>query len=76
MNKNKIDTGLQFFGLKIWLDSTGDTEIDKAAKSVFNDDYNKTAPLNISRPDVKLILEWSRCAGKRAAGRPNAAMGS
>lgn len=58
---NKIYTGLQFFSLKIWLDSTGEPEVDKAVKSVFKDDYYKTAPLTIrSRPDVKLLLEWSR----------------
>jgi hypothetical protein len=58
--ENKIYTGIKFFGLKVWLDSTGELEMDEAAKSVFRDDYRKTAPLEISRPDVKLILEWSR----------------
>lgn len=56
-----IDTGIKFFGLRIYLDSTGLPEIDNAAKSVFKDDYLKTAPLTISeREDVRLLLEWSR----------------
>lgn len=57
---NRIDTGIKFFGLRIWLDSTSELETDKAAKLVFKDHYRKTAPLLMSRADVKLILEWSK----------------
>ena len=69
MTHNQIDTGIKFFGLRILLDSTGEPEVDKAAKSVFKDDYMKTAPLTIAmRPDVQLLLSWSQ------AGRADAAV--
>lgn len=56
-----IDTGIKFFGLKIYLDSTNEPEVDKAAKSVFKDHYLRTAPLTIAtRPDCQIMLEWGR----------------
>lgn len=42
------------------LESTGDKEVDKAMKSIFKDDYCKTAPLSMSRADVQVVLKWSR----------------
>ena len=55
-----IYTGFKFFGLKIYIESTGDKEVDKAIRSTFKDDYCKTAPLSMSRADVQMVLEWSR----------------
>ena len=54
-----IKTGLKFFNLNIWLDSTGDAKIDMAVKSIFRDDYRKTRPLALSRNDVQIVLNWA-----------------
>lgn len=53
-----IYTGLRFFGLRIYVKSTGDAEVDAAIKTVFKDDYMKTAPLRMERRDVSLVLGW------------------
>lgn len=53
-----IDTKIRFFGQKILLESSGSTEIDKALKSTFKDDYLKIAPLQISRDDCQVLLKW------------------
>jgi len=55
-----IYTGIKFFGQKIMVESTGDKNIDAAIKSVFVDDYQKTAPLQMDREDVQIALAWSR----------------
>ena len=59
MEADKIDTGLKFFNRKIFIESSGDKDVDKALKSTFKDDYFKTAPLEMRRTDVQLILAWS-----------------
>lgn len=55
-----INTGLKIFGQKIMIESTGIPEVDKALKTVFHDDYRKTAPLDMFREDVQIVLAWSR----------------
>ena len=70
MDANQIDTGIRFFGLKIWLDSTGEPEVDKAAKSVFKDHYLRTAPLTIAtRPDCQIMLKWGKSPTKQLQGQ-------
>lgn len=60
MDANKIiNTGIKFFGLKILLESTGDKETDKAAKTAFDAAYWVASP-PASRPDVRKMLEWSQ----------------
>lgn len=59
LTENTINTGIKFFGLKILLESTGDKEIDKAAKTAFDAAYWVASP-PASRPDVRLMLEWSK----------------
>ena len=53
-----IYTGSIFFGQKIFIESTGDKDVDKAIKATFHDNYHKTAPLKIARDDVQLALNW------------------
>lgn len=53
-----IDTGIKFFSQKILIESTGDDEVDAAIKTLFHDDYRKTAPLSINRPDSRIVLAW------------------
>ena len=53
-----IKTGQKFFGLKVMLDSTGVDEVDKAIKTLFHDQYNRTAPLLMSRPDSQIVMAW------------------
>jgi len=53
-----IDTGLKYLGQKILLESSGRKDIDKALKSTFRDDYRRTAPLEIAREDVQILLKW------------------
>ena len=55
-----IDTNIKFFGQRVYLESTGDKKVDMALKRVFHDDYRRTAPLDMERADVKIILEWSK----------------
>ena len=52
-----IDTNIKFFGQRVYLESTGDKKVDMALKRVFHDDYRRTAPLDMERADVKIILE-------------------
>ena len=58
MEVNTVYTGLKFFGQKIYVESTGDAEVDTAMKTVFKDDYRRTAPLRMQRRDVSLVLGW------------------
>jgi hypothetical protein len=55
-----IKTGIKFFGQNISIESTGIDKVDKALKSLFYDDYRKTAELLISREDAQIALAWSR----------------
>lgn len=38
----------------------GDDEVDAAIKTLFHDDYRKTAPLSINRPDSQIVLAWMK----------------
>lgn len=59
--ENKIIwTGLRFFNRRIYLESSGDAEVDNALKLVFKDDYCRTAPLTMTRADVQLCLHHQR----------------
>lgn len=51
-------TGEKFLNLKIYIDSTGDTEVDEAIKTVFHDYIRRTSPLEMRRPDVKIAMAW------------------
>jgi hypothetical protein len=53
---NYVD--LKFMGLKVFLESTGDKQVDRAIRTVFRDDFTKSAPLSMDREDVKLVLVW------------------
>ena len=67
-----IYAGFKFFGRKIYLESTGDKDIDSALKTVFYDDYHKTRPLTISeRADVRLLLaRQQRLAAETGISKP------
>ncbi len=58
MTENNINTGIKFFGLKVLLESSGEREIDKAARDVFKDSY-WLAVVPAIRHDVRVLLEWS-----------------
>jgi len=60
VKQDKLFTGSKFFGLKIWIDSTGRKDVDEAMLQVFHDNYHRTAPLGMNRPVVQLVLAWSR----------------
>ena len=51
-----IYTGSKWFTQKIFIESTGDKEIDGALKSTFHDQFHRTAPLRMARDDVQLAL--------------------
>ncbi len=57
---SEIDTGIDFFGQRVRIDSSGIPEVDNALASLFNDSYNRTAPLEINRPDTELVLAWMK----------------
>ena len=54
-----ISTGIKFFGQKIFIEATGEKEVDKALKSAFEAGY-WLASLPEMRPDVKLLLERNK----------------
>ena len=58
MENKIIYSGSKFFGLKIYFQSTGDKEVDAAMKTLFHDSYHRTAPLEMSRPDAKIVMKW------------------
>ena len=61
MKDNKlIYTGSKFLGKKIYIESFGDEELDKALKTVFDDHYHRTRPLRIERADVQVLLNAAR----------------
>ncbi|KKK77348.1 hypothetical protein LCGC14_2854530 [marine sediment metagenome] len=64
MENDIIFTGIRFFGQKIYIESTRDSKVDEALVSVFKDDYRKTSPLDMNRPDSKVILEWLNEIGR------------
>jgi len=55
-----IDTGIKYFGQKIFIESTGNNMVDEALKTVFHDDFYRTAPLEMRRIDAQIVLRWSR----------------
>jgi len=59
MIENTINTGIKFFGIRVLLESTGDKEIDKAAKEAFGFGY-WMASLPVSRPCIRKMIEWSK----------------
>ena len=58
MDNDIFYTGLRICGQKIFIESTRDQDVDVALKSVFYSDYRKNKPLDMSRDDVKIVLEW------------------
>ena len=50
----------KFFGLKVYIESSGIKEVDEALKTLFHDSNRRTAPLYMYREDVQLVLAWSR----------------
>ncbi len=52
------DTGITFFGQKIYIASTGDDEVDAAIKTLFHDKFHRSAPLSMTRPDTKIVMAW------------------
>jgi len=51
-----IYTGERFFGKKLYIESFGDKAVNAALKSVFHDSYHRTAPLEMRREDVQILL--------------------
>ncbi len=52
-----INTGEKFFGKKLYFETFGKALIDSAFKTVFHDHYNNTAPLEMRREDVQILLK-------------------
>lgn len=65
MNK-PINTGLKYCRQRILLTSTGDDTVDAALKSMFIDDWNKTAPLSMSRSDVACVCAWMKTEDEKS----------
>ncbi len=63
-----INTGIKFFGLKVLLESSGNPEVDEAAKSTFKDSY-WLASADASRVDVRKMLEWSQKSKEKNHGK-------
>ncbi len=59
MNNRIINTGIKFYGIKVLLESTGEPEIDRAARDVFKDSY-WLAGVPAINWNVRLLLEWSQ----------------
>ena len=53
-----IYTGSIWLCQKIFIESTGDKEIDAALKSTFHDQFHRTKPLRMTRADVQTVLAW------------------
>lgn len=53
-------TGIEFCGQKIYFEATGNDKIDEAFETVFYDWVLKTAPLEMQRADVQIVLNWSK----------------
>jgi hypothetical protein len=60
-----ITTKERFFGLRLYLDSTGEADVDEAILSLFHDHYTGSGALEISRTDSQIVLEWNKKRGKR-----------
>lgn len=59
-----IDTGHKWFGRKILLESTGDSQIDKDLVALFTDEWDGSGPLEMSRPDVRRVLAHQGARGQ------------
>ena len=55
-----IKTKEKLLGQRIFIESTGNDKVDEALVTIFHDDYRSTAPLEMSRPDVKLAMAWQK----------------
>ena len=55
-----IFTGTRFCGQKIYFEGTGRRDVDTAYKTVMHDWIHKTAPLEMTRTDVQIVLNWRR----------------
>lgn len=53
-----IYTGSHWLCQKIFIESTGDKEVDAALKSTFHDHFHRTKPLRMAREDVQTALAW------------------
>ena len=60
MNDKQIKAKDKFFGLNVYIDSSGIKEVDEALKTLFHDGNRRTAPLYMYREDVQLVLAWTR----------------
>lgn len=60
MTASLIKTGHDFFGQRIFLESTGNVQIDNDLKQLFGDSYSRTRPLEMSRADCKRVLAWAK----------------
>lgn len=58
MPTNQIYTGTKWLGQKVLIDSSGDKEIDAALKSTFHDRFHRTAPLDMWREDVQIVIKY------------------
>lgn len=55
IDKQFVWTKQKHFGFKIYLESSGDNELDEALRTLFVDAHNRTAPLEMTRPDVQVL---------------------
>ena len=58
--KKLLYTGEKIFNLKLYIESTGRDDVDKAMKHIFHDEFTGNGALYIIRKDVQLVLAWSR----------------
>lgn len=52
-------TVFKFFGQKVFIESTGNKQIDADLKVLFMDSYITKKPVEMRREDVKRVLAWS-----------------
>lgn len=60
MSRSEKHTELQNMAVRWISNRSCDKDVDKALKSIFHDNYHKTAPLEMRRADVQLALAFSR----------------
>lgn len=58
--KDQIYTKLRWCGQRIYIEATDNKFVNAALVTTFKDDWRKTAPLDMSRADVKLVTAWAR----------------